>query len=143
MPAACTCGAGCAAGACAAAASCSCGVGGIGFVPVIGYGRSSYYGAQTPRELTPEEKAEEAFWLKKHNEHVQEHVRKLAARHFSYKGWAITPYVADPNGYAEMKWKATKTNDRTFDAATYAQVKLSILRYTDFDKWLLFLKEHI
>ncbi len=144
MPAACTCGAGCAVGACAAAASCSCGVGGgFGFIPVIGYGRGLGYSEFTPHELTPEEKAKEEFWLKKHNEHVQEHAKKLAAKHFSYKGWAVTPYVVDPSGYAEMKWKATKPSDRTFEGATYAQVKLGILRYTDFDKWLDFLKKHI
>lgn len=109
----------------------------------MGYWRQPNYVNLTTRELTAEKKAEEALWLKKHNEHVQEHVKKLASKQFSYKGWTITPYAVDPDGYAEMKWKAAKPNDRTFEGATYAQVKLSILRYTDFDKWLDFLKKHI
>ncbi len=138
MPAACTCGAGCPVGACAASAACSCGFGAVGYVPLMAYGINRDYG-----ELTPAQREEEAFWLKKHNEHVKEHVRKLSGRHFSYKGWAITPYVSDPNGYAEMRWKATKKDDRTYDGTNYAQVKLSILRYVDIDKWLHFLKEHI
>lgn len=129
----CVCGAGCAAGACAAALATECAC-----------GRAGFFGAHDRHyRMTPEQRERERKVVKELNDHVEEHVNELAKRRFTYKGWALTPYVSYSEGFAEMRWRAKKKNDRSFKGENYGEVKLRILRYVDAPTWLHMLERRI
>ncbi len=93
--------------------------------------------------MTPEQRERQRQVVKELNEHVEEHAKELAKRHFTYKGWRLTPYVSYSEDFAEMRWRATKENDRSFKGENYGEVKLCILRYVDAPKWLHALERRI
>jgi len=129
----CACGAGCPAGACAAAAATECACGAAGFFGV----HDRHY------RMTPEQRERERQVVKELNDHVEEHAVELAKRHFTYKGWTLTPYVSYSEGFAEIRWRAKKKNDKSFKGENYGEVKLRILRYVDAPKWLHMLERRI
>ena len=129
----CVCGAGCAAGACGAAAAAECVCGAAGLFGV----HDRHY------RMTTEQRERERQVVKELNDHVEEHVKELSKRRFTYKGWKLMPYVSYSEGFAEMRWRATKKNDRSFKGKNYGEVKLRILRYVDAPKWLHMLERRI